>query len=379
MINIYRAPFRIFFCLTAIIATLVPMYFVSIMINDYYFQARFFDAFTWHGHEMVFGYTSALLSGFMLTASAHWTGKKTSTPTQLFFMSTIWLLARYLAFAQPSELAILIILPLPFIILLIKMTIILRGDRNFVPITYVLGLISAGQIINLYGCSKSNSDLIEFSYKLATYSIFTLLFFFSGRLITFFTNARFKEKLIALKLRDEFILGGIFSSYFLAYFFSHSTLEIIFASLSFILFVRRSYLLFHKRSLSEPMLYTLHIGHSFFALYFIIRLFNLTLPDYELGRSALHAFFTGTVSIFALAIMSRAVLGHSSRPIKANLLLKLAFASTILGSILRIFIPLIWSRLFDFTLHISMGFWTLGFIFFFLNFFKYFFFYTDKN
>ena len=31
----------------------------------------------WHGHEMIFGYTSAVLAGFLLTAARNWTGLPT--------------------------------------------------------------------------------------------------------------------------------------------------------------------------------------------------------------------------------------------------------------------------------------------------------------
>ena len=30
----------------------------------------------WHGHEMVFGYSMAVVAGFLLTAVGNWTGKK---------------------------------------------------------------------------------------------------------------------------------------------------------------------------------------------------------------------------------------------------------------------------------------------------------------
>src|SRR5215204_778449 len=32
-------------------------------------------ALNWHAHEMLFGYTSAVLAGFMLTAVPNWTGR----------------------------------------------------------------------------------------------------------------------------------------------------------------------------------------------------------------------------------------------------------------------------------------------------------------
>ena len=34
-----------------------------------------FDALTWHGHEMIFGFAVAAVSGFLLTAIPNWTGR----------------------------------------------------------------------------------------------------------------------------------------------------------------------------------------------------------------------------------------------------------------------------------------------------------------
>ena len=36
-------------------------------------------AVIWHGHEMIFGYSAAVLSGFLLTSVRNWTGLPTPT------------------------------------------------------------------------------------------------------------------------------------------------------------------------------------------------------------------------------------------------------------------------------------------------------------
>ena len=34
----------------------------------------------WHAHAMLYGFAGALIGGFVLTASGHWTGMPTTTP-----------------------------------------------------------------------------------------------------------------------------------------------------------------------------------------------------------------------------------------------------------------------------------------------------------
>lgn len=48
----------------------------------------------WHGHAMLFGFAGALIGGFLLTASANWSGMATTTPTSLAALFTLWLAAR---------------------------------------------------------------------------------------------------------------------------------------------------------------------------------------------------------------------------------------------------------------------------------------------
>ncbi len=52
----------------------------------------------WHGHEMVYGYTSAVIAGFLLTAVQNWTKEKTLNGYPLAFVFGVWCIARILAF-----------------------------------------------------------------------------------------------------------------------------------------------------------------------------------------------------------------------------------------------------------------------------------------
>ncbi len=60
-----------------------------------------YGAFFWHGHEMLFGYTSAALAGFMLTAIPNWTGRLPVSGTPLLVLASVWLAGR-LAMLMPD-------------------------------------------------------------------------------------------------------------------------------------------------------------------------------------------------------------------------------------------------------------------------------------
>src|SRR5690606_25540119 len=52
------------------------------------------DPFLWHGHEMVFGFASAAIAGFLLTASPVWTGVTPVTGARLAALAGLWLAGR---------------------------------------------------------------------------------------------------------------------------------------------------------------------------------------------------------------------------------------------------------------------------------------------
>src|SRR5690606_4185899 len=50
----------------------------------------------WHGHEMLFGYTVAVIAGFLLTAVRNWTGLPTPAGAPLAALAALWVAGRVL-------------------------------------------------------------------------------------------------------------------------------------------------------------------------------------------------------------------------------------------------------------------------------------------
>jgi uncharacterized protein involved in response to NO len=55
-----------------------------------------FNTHYWHAHEMIFGYTMAVIVGFLLTATQNWTKLKTTNGYPLLSLGVVWLIARVL-------------------------------------------------------------------------------------------------------------------------------------------------------------------------------------------------------------------------------------------------------------------------------------------
>jgi uncharacterized protein involved in response to NO len=130
--------FRPFFFLAGfsaviLMATWVPAFLGGIAFSTYYGQID------WHSHEMIFGYTIAVVAGFLLTAVRNWTERPTPAGGYLAIMVALWLFGRILPFFSG-------ILPSWFIALV---------DLSFLPVVAIgigVPLVRCGESRNCSSC-----------------------------------------------------------------------------------------------------------------------------------------------------------------------------------------------------------------------------------
>lgn len=89
----FALAFRPFFLLAGIGAVIL------VSLWGYVFArgaagAGYYGFIGWHSHEMLFGYTAAVIVGFLLTAARNWTGVQTLRGAPLVWLALLWLAAR---------------------------------------------------------------------------------------------------------------------------------------------------------------------------------------------------------------------------------------------------------------------------------------------
>ena len=99
---IWQLGFRPFFFFGALFATVaIPSWLISLYAPEYAWIN--IPSLWWHPHELLFGFTIAIIAGFLLTAVKNWTGKTTYTGNSLALVFGCWAAAR-----------LSLILPIPF-------------------------------------------------------------------------------------------------------------------------------------------------------------------------------------------------------------------------------------------------------------------------
>lgn len=89
-----RLGFRPFFLAAGGYAVLGILVWYAAYVHDWSFPFAGLAAVTWHGHEMIYGYSMAVVAGFLLTAVRNWTGIPTLAGMPLLLLFLFWLLAR---------------------------------------------------------------------------------------------------------------------------------------------------------------------------------------------------------------------------------------------------------------------------------------------
>ncbi len=59
-----------------------------------------FDPVSWHAHAFIFGYLSAVMAGFLLTAVPNWTGRPAIRGAPLLGLFALWIAARAASLAS---------------------------------------------------------------------------------------------------------------------------------------------------------------------------------------------------------------------------------------------------------------------------------------
>src|SRR5690606_13345367 len=91
---LFSAGLRPLFLLAGGFAALVVPLWLAVWSGNVTLTGPF-TPIDWHIHEMLFGYTSAVLVGFLFTAIPNWTGRMPTRGWPLICLSALWLIGRF--------------------------------------------------------------------------------------------------------------------------------------------------------------------------------------------------------------------------------------------------------------------------------------------
>lgn len=190
--SVFNEAYRPFFILAAISS----LFYMAIWTAFYTFGLKLnfgnISPTIWHAHEMLFGYATAVIAGFLLTFEKYWLGYVIKTKSVLISLVILWVLARLtimlvLLTDIPREIGA-ILDSLFFIVLTARVSYpIIRAGTwgKIVPAAHV-AVITAGNIVfnlGLFGLLSNGEYLGVYA---SLYAVVSLILIMGRRMIPIF-------------------------------------------------------------------------------------------------------------------------------------------------------------------------------------------------
>lgn len=312
------------------------------------------DPLAWHRHEMLFGFVGAVVAGFLLTAIPNWTGRLPIAGLPLAALAGLWLAGRLaLLFSAHIGAVLAAVLDVGFYAVLAAVAgreVIAARNRNLPVVGLVLLFGIADAVDHAAGAGLLADPGL--GWRAAIALVVLMISVIGGRIIPSFTRnwmtkQGIREGLPGQPMRFDLAVIGVTALALLGWVVAPDTRPVgwllALAGASQLLRLARWG---GWRTARDPLVLILHIGYLWLpAGLLLIAAADLGAPI--LPSAAIHALTAGAMATMILAVMSRATLGHTGRPLKAGGTTVFAYILITGGALLRVGAPL---GLVDYTL-----------------------------
>lgn len=358
---LFNLGFRPFFLLAGLSAVLLLAYWVTSLSQGVH--AVSIAPVNWHSHEMIFGYSAAVIAGFLLTAVRNWTDVQTLNGKPLMLLAIIWLVARILPFTSlpPGWFSIIDMLFLPLFALAIASPIVkVKQWKNmlFVPLILLFAVANGFFHAELvYGVS----DGMQVGILGGLGVIIMIITVMAGRVVGFFIERGLGEKITSYEWAEWLSLRGTLLLMAGLFIFSGSVLSAI-AIFAAIGHIGRLVGWYNKQLWTVPLLWVLYLGYCWLAAGFVLS--ALALHGIIDRSLAIHTFTVGAIGIMTIGMMARVALGHSGREMKTTRWMNGAFVLINLAVVVRVVMPLLAPGNYMLWVELSAALWILAFLIF---------------
>ncbi|WP_435105059.1 NnrS family protein [Arhodomonas sp. AD133] len=337
-------PFRVFFMLASLFAGGVVLAWLAMLTGRIPMPADL-SPLWWHAHEMIYGFVPAAIAGFLLTAMANWTGLAPPRGWALLALAALWLAGR-LAFALTAWLpaiavTIVDLAFLPVLAAVAWRTLRRAGNRRNLPLVAVLLVFASGNALMhaaLLGASPAFARVGELMGLDLTALLIAVI---GGRITPAFTTnwlarhggdpARVRKStnvdrsallaLVALIVVDLIARGSAVAG----------VIALIAAGLHALrLWGWRGW-----HTLSDPLLWILHLGYAWLVLALLLR--GLAAFTTDIGASVwIHALGVGAIGVMIIGVMTRVAVAHTGHGLILRRGATLIYAAVNLAAVLRV-------------------------------------------
>jgi len=302
--------------------------------------AETYGAPNWHAHEMLFGFASAALAGFLLTAVPNWTGRLPVSGWPLAGLFALWCAGRVALLASDAigvaAAATIDALFLPVLLAICTREVV--AGRKWKDMKVLAGLLALSLANALYHVAAIHGGHDHMAIRLAVAAYVVLVMIVGGRIIPSFTR-NWLNKFgrtdfpVPYNTYDMFaIVAGAGALGLWAALPEHPA-TVAAAALAAVLQGIRLYRWRGWTVAPDRILFVLHIAYIFIPLGLVA--ITLSAAGYLDERSVLHLLSVGAIACMMLAVMTRASLGHTGRALVASKITVASYTALILCALVR--------------------------------------------
>ncbi len=329
----FSGAFRPFFLGASVWAVIAIAYWLA-QYNGLVSAPEVISGRDWHIHEMIFGFASAALGGFILTAIPNWTGRLPVRGWPLGSLALLWLAGRLAMLSGHPVLMLVDILFLFVLAAVVAREIIGgRNKRNLV----VVGMITFIALANLWTHLERLEIVAQdgHGWRFGLAVLVSLLGLIGGRVIPSFTRNLLARQNLAHteppkmpakpggKIDKLVMLFSALALLIWVFLPEHKTTGVLLLLAG----VGHGVRLSRWQGLQvtgQAIIVVLHVAYAWLALGLGILGLSI-LWDGLLGADAVHGLSIGAVGLMIAAMMSRASFGHSGLPMRAGRALSLVY------------------------------------------------------
>ena len=342
---LFRYGFRPFFLAAGLAALLLVPWWAAALAWGVPLGTSW-PAALWHGHEMLFGFIVAAVAGFLLTAVPSWTGARGFAGWPLVLLAGLWLTGRIGVSASAGlPLPVVAALDLSFLPALAGFVLVplVRARNRNSPLLAVLLTLWLTNVAFYWGLTHGDSIFARHALLVGIDIVLLLVTVIGGRIVPAFTSSALKQQGIGISLRawrgmTPLAVGVMVVAVICDLFRPESVAAGAVALAAGVIQAVRLAQWRMLRTLRAPIVWVLHVAYLWLPVGLVLKglalIFALALAAYYL-----HALTIGAAALMIMAVMTRASLGHTGRPLVVSGATAYAYGLLAAAAVVRVFGP----------------------------------------
>ena len=337
---LFSYGFRPFFLFGALFAALAVLAWLPAYFGEWTLPTAIAER-DWHVHEMIYGYGSATIVGFLLTAIPNWTGRLPLSGRPLIALTALWLAGRF-AMALSRFIGAVPAAALDLSFLAVVIGLVVRelrggGQSHNRKVAVALAVFWLGDLT--FHIEAIAFGAADYGIRIGLAAILLLVMLIGGRIVPSFTRnwlARMNPGPLPSPPDRWDVAATVVAGLALAAWIVAPQAPPVGVALAAAGAAQAARLARWRgwRAWRDRLVLVLHVAYAFIPVgFFLTALSAFRLAPISAGE---HAWAIGVIGGMTIAVMSRASLGHTGRPLVASAAVQAVYALILVAAIARV-------------------------------------------